>query len=219
MRSLGSVAHRSSVSGTLAILVFATAAACGSIHDVELEGTSIVENPDVETGQPFELHECASNDDCFAGGPVCSEILGICEIPSQPDRGVLCGGPGRGDFVDEACICDEGFSDALVRGFCCALDETDPLCGNYTPLPGQAGGLCLAPSGTCGHESLTCNTERNVCLDPAHPCFGITCGGTDRGACTVDAAGQPQCACGPGFESETFDLYCCPVDGDDPLCV
>lgn len=84
--------------------------------------------------------------------------------------------------------------------------------------PGVPGGLCLAPDGVC--QDGTCNRERNFCYDPADPCKGFFCGGSDRGMCVVDQQTmQPTCTCAPGFETETFDLYCCPEDATlDVVC-
>lgn len=63
-----------------------------------------------------------------------------------------------------------------------------------------------------------CNRERNFCYDPTDPCKGFFCGGSDRGVCGV-VDNEPACTCAPGFENETFDLYCCPMDASlDPIC-
>jgi hypothetical protein len=75
--------------------------------------------------------------------------------------------------------------------------------------PGHPGGLCLAPDGQCTVGS--CNRDANYCYDPADPCFGFFCGGSDRGTCLVDSEGLPSCQCNVGFENETFELYCCPI--------
>lgn len=84
--------------------------------------------------------------------------------------------------------------------------------------PGVVGGLCLAPDGTCNEGE--CNRDRNYCYDPVDPCVGFFCGGSDRGICMPDSDGQPRCACAPGFQNRTFELYCCPEDGiGDPDCV
>ncbi len=76
--------------------------------------------------------------------------------------------------------------------------------------PGVPGGLCLAPDGQC--TDGTCNRDRNFCFDPVDPCKGFFCGGSDRGICSVDDDDEPSCQCAPGFENETFALYCCPED-------
>lgn len=200
-----------------AVLVTAVTACTPALGDSEPGGTTIADNPEVETGMEYELQPCSDDEDCAVGGPACSEMLGICEVPGSGGRGIDCGGAGRGEYVDGACVCSEGFSDAFVPEFCCRLDGPDEICGGYEPQPGDAGGLCLAPGGTCRHPSLTCRAERNYCRHPEQPCFGFTCGGGDRGVCSA-SDGEPQCTCSPGFENETFELYCCPVDGSDPLC-
>lgn len=78
---------------------------------------------------------------------------------------------------------------------------------------GLLGGKCLAPptqgaSPFC--EKGLCNEDRNYCYDPADPCEGFFCGGSERGFCQPDSAGLPTCVCDIGFNTETFDLYCCP---------
>lgn len=74
--------------------------------------------------------------------------------------------------------------------------------------PGNLGGLCLAPDGHCTEGQ--CNQDKNYCFDAANPCEGFFCGGTERGVCILDEALQPSCVCNPGFNNETFALYCCP---------
>ena len=82
--------------------------------------------------------------------------------------------------------------------------------------PGVPGGLCLAPDGVC--QDGMCNRDRNFCYDPQDPCKGFFCGGSDRGICQPED-GEPSCACAPGYENETFELYCCPEDAlADPEC-
>ncbi|MBV1860166.1 MAG: hypothetical protein KUG77_17265, partial [Nannocystaceae bacterium] len=84
--------------------------------------------------------------------------------------------------------------------------------------PGVPGGLCLAPDGVC--QDGMCNRDRNFCYDPQDPCEGFFCGGSDRGICIVDQSiNEPSCSCLDGFETETFDLYCCPDDAtQDVVC-
>lgn len=85
------------------------------------------------------------------------------------------------------------------------------------PPPGVPGGLCLAPDGRCD-EGL-CNRDRNYCYDPTDPCMGFFCAGSDRGTCIVTTEGLPSCQCAPGFQNETFELYCCPMGNvGDPYC-
>ncbi len=82
--------------------------------------------------------------------------------------------------------------------------------------PGVPGGLCLAPDGVC--QDGMCNREKNYCYDPQDPCEGFFCGGSDRGICIVNN-NEPSCSCLEGFEAETFELYCCPVDANlDVVC-
>ena len=89
---------------------------------------------------------------------------------------------------------------------------------------GLLGGKCLAPptqgaSPFC--EEGLCNEMRNYCYDPMDPCEGFFCGGSDRGFCQPDAEFLPTCVCDIGFNTETFDLYCCPDAGSpiiDPRC-
>lgn len=84
--------------------------------------------------------------------------------------------------------------------------------------PGDVGGLCLAPDGHC-NEGM-CNRDKNYCFDATNPCEGFFCGGSDRGTCILDADLQPSCVCGPGFNNESFALYCCPDDGvSDANCI
>lgn len=84
--------------------------------------------------------------------------------------------------------------------------------------PGLPGGLCLAPDGRC-EAGAVCNQMQNYCYDPFDPCEGVFCGGSDRGICEVDGNGLPRCLCAPGFENETYALYCCPVNPLlDPSC-
>ncbi len=85
-------------------------------------------------------------------------------------------------------------------------------------FPGQPGGQCLAPDGSCSDAGILCNREKNFCFDPEEPCRGFTCGGADRGMCAPEG-GLPNCLCAAGFENETFELYCCPTDGSDPICL
>jgi hypothetical protein len=84
--------------------------------------------------------------------------------------------------------------------------------------PGFPGGKCLAPDGQCIEG--TCNRERNYCYDADDPCVGFHCGGIRRGFCSPNADDQPSCECEPGFENQTFSLYCCPKDEPerDPSC-
>ncbi len=203
--------------GTFAAALLIPVMACApTFGEAEPGGTTI--GGEAETGGPTLLR-CERDEECFPDeGVVCEEVLGICENPSLPGRGVDCGGDGRGTLDDGVCICDEGYSDAFVPQFCCKLDGPDEICGNYQAMPGQAGGVCLAPNGTCSHPSLVCDPMRNVCLHAEHACFGVTCGGLDRGLCAIDAMGEPQCTCSPGFDNEMFKFYCCPADGSDPLC-
>src|SRR5688572_10505867 len=88
------------------------------------------------------------------------------------------------------------------------------------PAPGEPGGLCVITEAgpACSDPMAICNADENYCYLPDAPCEGFACGGSDRGTCTpVD--GLPACTCMPGFENETFALYCCPVEGgDDPYC-
>ena len=56
-----------------------------------------------------------------------------------------------------------------------------------------------------------CNREKNFCYDPQDPCEGFFCGGEERGICIVNN-NEPSCSCLEGFEAETFELYCCPLD-------
>ncbi len=89
---------------------------------------------------------------------------------------------------------------------------------------GLLGGKCLAPpsqgaSPFC--EEGLCNEMRNYCYDPMDPCEGFFCGGSDRGFCQPDAELLPSCICDIGYNTETFDLYCCPDPGSpviDPRC-
>lgn len=76
------------------------------------------------------------------------------------------------------------------------------------PPPGIPGGQCEAPDGQC--DEGVCNRDRNYCYQPADPCLGFFCGGSERGICLVTQEGLPSCMCGPGFQNETFELYCCP---------
>ncbi|MEM6296841.1 MAG: hypothetical protein AAGA54_36595 [Myxococcota bacterium] len=85
-------------------------------------------------------------------------------------------------------------------------------------FPGQPGGQCLAPDGSCSDAGILCNLEKNFCFDPEEPCRGFTCGGADRGTCMPEG-GLPSCVCAAGFENDTFELYCCPTDGSDPVCL
>lgn len=86
--------------------------------------------------------------------------------------------------------------------------------------PGNLGGLCLAPDGHCTEGQ--CNQDKNYCFDAINPCEGFFCGGEDRGVCILDQANQPSCVCNPGFNNDTFALYCCPDPGTfgvvDPNC-
>lgn len=85
------------------------------------------------------------------------------------------------------------------------------------PPAGSPGGKCAAPDGRC--KEAQCNREKNYCFDPGDPCLGFFCGGSDRGTCVVNA-GLPSCMCDPGYESQQFELYCCPEPGFgfDELC-
>lgn len=105
---------------------------------------------------------------------------------------------------------------ALLVVSCFSGDEREK-----PPPPGYPGGKCLAPDGWCRGENVWCNTDGGAyCFDPADPCEGFFCGGGDRGACVPDMAeGLPTCQCFPGFNNDTWDLYCCPEQaGLDPLC-
>ncbi len=86
--------------------------------------------------------------------------------------------------------------------------------------PGNLGGLCLAPDGHC--DEGVCNQDKNYCFSAKNPCEGFFCGGSERGTCILDQQQQPSCTCNPGFNNETFALYCCPDDPNfdpDPNCV
>jgi hypothetical protein len=113
----------------------------------------------------------------------------------------LGGDRGRGWRIAVALLVVLGLGDACYQG-----DERDK-----DPPPGLPGGLCLAPDGHC--EVGTCNRERNFCFEPTDPCNGFFCGGEERGVCFPDSNGQPSCQCAPGYNNESFDLYCCPESG------
>jgi hypothetical protein len=85
------------------------------------------------------------------------------------------------------------------------------------PPPGSPGGQCAAPDGRC--KESACNREKNYCYDPADPCRGFFCGGSDRGTCDV-VDGLPVCSCHVGYDNQDYDLYCCPQPqfGHDELC-
>lgn len=118
------------------------------------------------------------------------------------ERGRGLGGDrGRGWRIAAALLIVLGLGDACYQG-----DERDK-----DPPPGLPGGLCLAPDGYC--ELGSCNRERNFCFEPTDPCKGFFCGGEDRGVCFPDSNGDPSCQCAPGFNNQTFDLYCCPDPG------
>lgn len=105
---------------------------------------------------------------------------------------------------------------AFLIAFACAdRAEDDPP---VKPVPGERGGLCLAPDGHCAYEGTVCNRDHNYCYDPEDPCDGFACGGSERGTC-IPEDGQPTCECAPGFDNTKFDLYCCPIAGGDPDCV
>ncbi|MCA9709764.1 MAG: hypothetical protein KDK70_28250 [Myxococcales bacterium] len=76
------------------------------------------------------------------------------------------------------------------------------------PPPGLPGGLCLAPDGFC--QEGTCNRQQNYCYDQLDPCLGFFCGGEERGLCTPDSQGLPNCLCAPGYANDLYPLYCCP---------
>jgi hypothetical protein len=86
------------------------------------------------------------------------------------------------------------------------------------------GGKCLAPPAGADApycEEGTCNDSRNYCFDPQDPCEGFFCGGSERGFCQADAEFLPMCVCDIGFNTQTYDLYCCPDAGSpvvDPRC-
>ncbi len=86
------------------------------------------------------------------------------------------------------------------------------------PPPGLPGGLCLAPNGFC--QQGICNQSENYCYDAMDPCLGFFCGGEERGICTPDAQGLPNCICDPAYSNDRYPLYCCPDPsiGFDPLC-
>lgn len=84
--------------------------------------------------------------------------------------------------------------------------------------PGDVGGLCLAPDGHC-NEGM-CNRDKNFCFDVMNPCEGFFCGGSERGTCILDDDLQPSCVCNPGYNNDSFALYCCPDDMvSDPNCL
>jgi hypothetical protein len=91
--------------------------------------------------------------------------------------------------------------------------------------PGLPGGLCLAPQPPAAPDPFCeqglCNMDRNYCYDPADPCDGFFCGGSERGFCQPDSDLQPTCTCEPGFSNAQYDLYCCPQQSTgilDPRC-
>ncbi|RMG98398.1 MAG: hypothetical protein D6705_05985 [Deltaproteobacteria bacterium] len=91
------------------------------------------------------------------------------------------------------------------------------------PPPGYAGGLCLAPTAAMPQphcvDGSVCNAERGFCYDPFDPCRGFFCGGSDRGACVVDAENLPSCTCFAGYSTEQYELLCCPTTpGVDDVC-
>ena len=145
--------------------------------------------------------------------------------PTDPDdeSATTNAGTGADTGVDDGDTSVDG-ADTSADGADTSADGEDPSTDESTagvdpcepPAPGCPGGLCLGPDGTC--DEVTCNQEMNYCYDPENPCRGFACGGTDRGTCSpVD--GLPACTCNDGFENETLGLYCCPVDGSDPVCV
>lgn len=127
--------------------------------------------------------------------------------------GLVLAAPGCGPKVDGGTD-EDGGDEAPPQ---CEAD-TDADCDEVDPAPGAAGGLCLAPEGTCEGDGLQCNSEENYCFDPRAPCLGFHCGGPDAGTC-VPTDGAPRCECAQGYDNESFALYCCPQDGSDPVCV
>jgi hypothetical protein len=73
------------------------------------------------------------------------------------------------------------------------------------PPPGYPGGFCLAPDGTC-EEGLCDVSGGAYCYDPAAPCHGVYCGG--NGVCLITQEGKPSCQCDPGYNNETYSLFC-----------
>jgi hypothetical protein len=106
-----------------------------------------------------------------------------------------------------------GLALGLGASACFVGDERDKA-----PPAGYPGGTCL-PDDTC--IAATCNLDGNYCYDVEDPCEGFFCGGEERGECFPIQQGAfvvPSCACFPGFQNTQFSLYCCPLDGSDPVC-
>ncbi|MBX7082978.1 MAG: hypothetical protein K1X88_27480 [Nannocystaceae bacterium] len=93
--------------------------------------------------------------------------------------------------------------------------DTGCVSQDQVAAPGTPGGLCNA--GSC-EAGIACDAAQSVCVDPAEPCNGFTCGGSARGCCMPDA-GLPMCVCNSGFDNTRYPLYCCPQDGSDPICL
>lgn len=157
-------------------------------------------------GEPGGI--CLDQSRCNDGS-VCSNA-DFCYDELSPCEGYEC---GLGTCVDleGTPFCECGLGQIHAEGSApCVASNAGPR-----PVPGQLGGQCLLFADPC--EQGVCSTEPRYCYLPENPCQGFACGGHDRGRCEPEDM-LPSCLCEPGFDNERYPLYCCPIDGSDPLC-
>ena len=79
--------------------------------------------------------------------------------------------------------------------------------GELEPAPGEPGGLCIEPEGSCAQAFWPCEPVGRFCYDAALPCRGVLCGG--HGTCSVGSeSGLPECTCEVGYSNAEFSLLC-----------
>lgn len=126
-------------------------------------------------GSDAQCVQCASDDDCATGSPMCSPAHECVQCVEDGD----CHDPAAAQCMDGACVPCADSTD-------CAGTGAATICDTSRPTP-TCVECTLADSDACGVDSQTCNLVTGACDDVAPGAIG------NCESCTNDL----QCA--PGF--------------------